>query len=179
MFRTFGLQALTGAAQPLFGDKITAALAIPPAGIDAIVTVANTAIYQAGDRINIDPGQSYVDTLLVTTILSGTTMQCTSQGGAPQHAHAVNAIISLSIPAAEIVVQLKDGTAANAVLGADNTVTAVPGGSVIQVLYKTAAATPTVPFRFTNSVAFNTIRTDDAWIIGTAADTFIATAEIV
>jgi hypothetical protein len=179
MFRTFGLQTLTGSAQPLFGDKLTAALPIPPAGIDAIATVANTAIYQAGDRINIDPGLASQDTLLVTTILSGTTMQVTSQGGAPQHAHTNGALISLSISAGEVIVQLKDGTAANAVIGADNTVTAVPGGNVIQILYKTAASTPTVPFRFTNSMSFNTVRTDDAWIIGTAADTFIATAEIV
>jgi hypothetical protein len=180
MFRTFGLQTITGTnAQPLFGDKITVALPIPPAGIDSIVTVANTAIYQTGDRINIEMGTANQDTLLVTTILTGTTMQCTSQGGAAQHAHAINSLISLSIPCAEIIVQLMDATTANAVLGSDSTVTTAPGGNLIQILYKTASGTPTVPFRFTNSVAFNTIRTDDAWIIGTANDKFIAVAEIV
>ena len=180
MFRTFGVQSITGTnAQPLFGDKLTAAMPIPPAGVDAIATVANTAIYQVGDRINIDMGQAAQDTLLVINILSSTTMQVTSQGGAAQHAHNSGALISLSISAAEIIVQLLDGTTGNAVLGSDSTVTTTPGGNAIQVLYKTASGTPTVSFRFTNSVSFNAIRTDDAWIIGTASDKFIATAEIV
>ncbi len=179
MFRTFGLQTLTGASQPLFGDKITAALPIPPAGIDPIVTVANTAIYQAGDRFTIAPDTASADTLLVTTILTSTTMQCTSQGGAPLHAHSVNAIIALSIPCAELIVQLKDGTTGNAVLGSDNTVTATPGGNVVAIIYKTTAGTPTTPFRATNSATFNMVRTDDLWIIGTANDTFIAAAEVI
>lgn len=181
MIRTFGLQTLGAAAQPLFGDKLTAAMPIPSAGIDPIATVANTAIYQVGDRITIDPQQANVDTLLVTNIINGTTMQLSSQGE-PIHAHSTNAIIALAIVCAEMIVQLSDGTSGNAFLGADNTVgfSTVPTGSVFQILYKTAAATPTVPFRFTNSVAFNSIRTDDAWIFGThAGDTFIASAEIV
>ena len=180
MFRTFGLQTITGTnAQPLFGDKLTAAMPIPQAGVDAIATVANTAIYQVGDRINVDPGLAAQDTLLVTRILTATTMQVASQGGAPQHAHLVNAIISLSIPAAEIIVQLMDATTGNAFLGSDSSVTVTPGGNVIAKLLKTASGTATNPFRFTNSVSYNMIRTDDAWIIGTANDTFIATAEIV
>ena len=179
MFRTFGLQTFTGTAQPLFGDKLTAALPIPPAGIDGIATVANTGIYQVGDRINIDPGLTNQDTLLVSAILSPTTMRVSSQGNAPQHAHAVNAIISLSISAAELFVQLKDGTAGNAYVGSDNTVTAVPGGNVVQIIYKTAAGTPTAIFRATNSATFDMCRTDDLWIIGTANDTFIAAAEVI
>ena len=178
MIRSFGLQTLGAAAQPLFGDKLTAAMPIPAAGIDPIATVANTAIYQVGDRITIDPQQANVDTLLVAVILSSTTMQLSSQG-APIHTHSTNAIIALAIPCAEMIVQLSDGTSGNAFLGSDNTVTSVPGGSVFQILYKTAAATPTVSFRFTNSVAFNSIRTDDCWIIGTTGNTFIASAEIV
>ena len=170
---------MTGAAQPLFGDKLTAAMPIPPAGVDATATVANTAIYQAGDRITIDPYTANQDTLLVTTILTSTTMQVTSQGGAAQHAHAVNAIIALSISAAELFVQLKDGTTGNAYLGTDNTVTAVPGGNVVQILYKTTAGTPTNVFKATNSATFDMVRTDDLWIIGTANDTFIAAAEVI
>lgn len=178
MMRTFGVQTLTGTAQPLFGDKLTAAMAIPPQGIDAIATVANTAIYQQGDRFIVDPMQTNRDTFLVTNIINSTTMQVSSQG-APQHAHAANALIALADSCAEVIAQLLDGTAANAVLGADNTVTATPGGNAVYVLYKTAAGTPTVPFRMTNSVAFNEVRTDDLWIIGTAADKFIASAVVV
>lgn len=178
MWRTFGVQTLNGNAQPLFHDKLTAAMAVPPSGVDAILTVADTTKYQEGDRINLDPGQADQDTVLVTTILTPTTMQVSSQGAA-LHAHANNTVISLSISAAEVVVQLLDGTAGNAVLGADNTVTATPGGSAIQVLYKTTAGTPTVPFRFTNNASFDNIRTDDAWIIGTNNDTYIAAAEVI
>jgi hypothetical protein len=179
MFRTFGLQTILGTeAQPLFGDKITAAMAVPPDGVDPILAVANTAIYQEGDRVVLDPGQTDQDVVLVGNIIDGTHMQVNAQG-APLHAHVVNTVIALSISCAELFVRLKDGTAANAVLGSDSTVTVTPGGSVVEILYKTAAGTPTVPFRATDSATFNMVRTDDLWIIGTANDTFIAAAEVI
>ena len=179
MFRTFGLQALTGNSQPLFADKLTVAMPIPPPSIDSIAHVANTAIYQPGDRITIDPLTASQDTLLVTTILTGTTMQVTSQGGAPQHAHAINAVIQLSISAGELIVEPVDGGAGNVYLGTDNTVTAGGGGNTFYKLLKVASGTQPNVFRATTSLSFNLVRTEDIWIAGSASDSYYATAEIV
>ena len=172
MWRTFGIQALTGSAQPLFSDKLTAAMAIPPFGVDPILHVANTAKYQQGDRINIEPGTANQDTVLVTTILSGTTMQVTSQG-APYHAHATNSLLELDIPATEVTIQGKSTNGNSVWIGADNTITAAGGGNAIHELI------PSGDFRMTQSGQFNTIRTSDAWVAGNLSDSFIPAAEII
>lgn len=173
MWRTFGAQTLNGNAQPLLGDKLTAALAVPLHGIDPILTVANTAIYQDGDRITIDPLQTNQDSVLVTSILSPTTMQCTSQG-ATIHAHAVNAILQLDLVCAEVMVQAKSTNANSLFLGTDNTVTSAGGGNVVQEL--TPGGTP---FRMTNSAQYNTVRTNDLWMAGTAAQIAIVAAQVI
>jgi hypothetical protein len=179
MFRTFGLQALTGVSQPLFGDKLTAAMPIPQAGVDAIAQVANTAIYQVGDRITFDPYTANQDTLMVSKILTPTTMQVTSQGNAPQHAHAINAVMCLSLSVGELIIEPIDGGAGQVYLGSDNTVTAGGGGNTFYKLLKVAAGTMPNIFRATNSIAFNPVRTDDIWIAGSASDSYYAGAEII
>ena len=172
MWRTFRKQTLTGAAQPIFGDKLTAAMPIPPDGVDPIVNVADTTIYQQGDRITIDAGQTNLDTVLITTIKSGTQMQVTSQG-APYHAHAVNAIIALAIPATEIIFS---GNASVFYLGTDNSITATGGGNVIAQVG--AAVAP--PFRMTYSANWNTVRTDDLWMAGAGvSDGAIVAAQVI
>jgi hypothetical protein len=170
MWRTFRKQALTGAAQPIFGDKLTAAMAIPPDGVDPVVTVADTSIYWEGDRFTIDADQANADTVLITHIKSGTQMQVTSQG-APYHAHAINAIIALAIPATEILIT---GNASTLYLGTDNTITAVGGGNVI------AAILPGAGFRDTYSANWNTVRTDDLWMAGAGvSDSAIVAAQVI
>jgi len=170
MWRTFRKQTLTGAAQPIFGDKLTAAMPIPPDGVDPIVNVADTTIYQQGDRITIDAGQTNLDTVLITTIKSGTQMQVTSQG-APYHAHAVNAIIALAIPCTEI---LFSGNASTLYLGTDNTITATGGGNVIYAIL------PGAGFRETYSANWNTVRTDDLWMAGAGvSDGAIVAAQVI
>lgn len=170
MWRTFRKQALTGAAQPIFGDKLTAAMLIPPDGVDPIVTVADTTIYQLGDRITIDAGQVGADTILINKILSATQMQGSSQG-APYHAHAVSAIIALSLPVAEILITGNSGTL---YLGTDNTVTATGGGNVMYAILAGAG------FRDTYSANWNTVRTDDMWMAGAGvSDSAIVAAQVI
>jgi hypothetical protein len=170
MWRTFRKQALTGAAQPIFGDKLTAAMAIPPSHVDPIINVADTTIYQQGDRITLDAGQANADTVLITTIKSGTQMQVTSQG-APYHAHAANAIIALALPATEILIS---GNAGTLYLGTDNTITAVGGGNVMYVIL------PGAGFRDTYSANWNTVRTDDLWMAGAGiSDSAIVAAQVI
>ena len=169
MWRTFRKQAVTGAAQPIFGDKLTAAMAIPPDGVDPIITVADTTIYEVGDRITIDAGQVTADTLRITAKTSGTKMTGNSEG-APYHAHAVNAIIALAIPATEI---LFSGNGSALYLGTDNTITNTGGGNVIYEIL------PGASFRMTYSANWNTVRTDDLWMAGSLSDTAIVAAQVI
>ena len=128
MYRSWGFQTLTGNAQYLFQDKLTAAMAVPIHGVDPIIHVADTTKYQQSDRIILDPGQADADCVLVTTILSSTTMQVTSQG-APLHAHANNTVICLDIPCGQIVLQAGSGNSGSVYFGSDTTVTNAGGGS--------------------------------------------------
>ena len=173
MWRTFRAQALTGAAQPIFGDKLTAAMAVPIDGVDPIITVADTTIYWDGDRITIDPDLANADTVRIIKRLTATTMQVNNEG-APLHAHAVNAIIALSIPATEIIVSIKSRVGAGSIfLGTDNTVTNAGGGNVIYEVL------PGYPFRDTYTSNWNTERTDDLWMAGGISDSAIVAAQVV
>jgi hypothetical protein len=172
MIVTFGKQTLTGAAQPLFTDTLTASLAVPPHDVDPILTVADTTKYQVGFRISIDPGQSDVDLVKVVAILSPTTMRC-SYEGATGHPHAVNTVIGLAIAAAEITIQPSSGDANSVFLGTDNTVTNVGGGKTFYEVI------PGQPYRMTNSGQYNTVNTADAWMAGTSAQTVIVSALVI
>ena len=171
MYRSWGLQTLTGAAQPLFNDKLTAAFAIPPSHIDPILTVANTAKYQQGERITLDPGQADADIVLVTNILTGTTLQVSSQG-AVLHAHAINTVICLNIPCGGLII-FEPATDAGAIwVGSDNTVTNVGGGSAFYQITQGG----NYPI---GAYQWNAERTTDLWIAGTAADTVGVAAYVV
>lgn len=179
MIVSFGLLTSNGVAQPLFHDQITAALPVPQVGVDPIVTVANTAIYQVGFRFLLDAGNPALqDSLKVTTILSSTTMQCSYEGANP-HAHAANAVIALAISAAEIVVEPIDGGSGSIVLGSDNTVTPTLGGSAFYKIAEVAAGQQSNVYRMTNSANYNAIGTDNVWIVSSATDTYLAHAVVI
>jgi hypothetical protein len=162
MFRTFGVVTLSGSAQPLLPDKLTAAMAIPPSGVDPIITVADTTKYQIGDRITLDPGAADADSVLVSEILSPTTMQVTSQG-APYHAHAVNTVTALDLCSGIILIS-PIANSGNLWIGADKTVTNAGGGS---------AFLPLVGGTFYNlgQGQWNVVRTTDMWMAGVLNDT--------
>ena len=172
MWRTFGIQALTGVAQPLFGDKLTAAMPIPPPDIDPVIHVADTSIYQDSDRINIEPGTANVDTVLVTAILGPTMMQVTSQG-APYHAHANSAMLELDIPAADVLVRGLSSNNQSVWVGVDDSITSSGGGLAIDEII------PSGQFRMTMTGQFNTVRTSDAWVAGNISDSFLPSAQVI
>jgi hypothetical protein len=184
MIRTFGPQTLTGNAQPLMSDVTTAAVIVPPDGLDAYITVANNAIYQAGDRIVLEPGTANQDTYKVVAfrtaagVTSTTVMQCNLEY-ATGHAHASGVTIQLAINAIDVVVSPVEGGAAAVVIGADNTVTATPGGSAIYRLDKTAAGTEPNVWHMAGGVDHDIVNTADAWMIGTAADKVFAYALVL
>ena len=80
MIRSWGQVTLTGSAQPLFGDTLTAAFSnLAPKNGFYIVTVASTTRYQVGDRIILGVGSgSPTNCLLVGQIPDSTHLYCTS-----------------------------------------------------------------------------------------------------
>jgi hypothetical protein len=172
MQRTFGLQTLTGTAQPLFGDVMTAAMILPQANGVGIITVANNKIYEPGDRLLLDPEAADQDIVLVQQRVPASTTQLyvISEGGVVLNPHANGTVIALSIPAGDVVVQANFGVTNAIYLGKDNTITNAGVGNVVYNV------TPNTPFRATYSGTHNTVRTSDFWIVGTAADKFIASA---
>ena len=171
MFRTFGVQTLTGNAQNLLQDKLTADFVISIATVDPVMTVADTTKYQVGDRITLDPGQSDADTVLVGTILGPTTMKVSSQG-AMLHAHANNTIIALDLCSGIILVTAIIGNSGTVWLGADNTLTNIGGGSAFLPI--TAGGSYNL-----GQGQWNVVRSTDAWMAGTLNDKVAVAAYVV
>lgn len=173
MIRPWGVQSLTGVAQPWFGDVLTAAFAPVGDGGPQKVTVASTTFYQVGDRIILGIGQANPTVLMVDRKFSATVLYCHSEGGAPIKAWASTTIIALAINVALISFQGVDGNTSAIWLGQDNTVT-VAGGSAFRQIQKVAAAS--IPDWYDYRTATggqNSINTDIGWMIGTAADKIV------
>ena len=86
------------------------------------------------------------------------------EGTGTSNTHANGAIIQLSIACMDVIIQAVGS--GEIVLGTDNTVTTVPGGTAFYVLQPvTSPAQPSV-FRLTTSTDYNTVRTSDGWLIG-------------
>jgi len=169
---------LTGAAQPWFGDVLTAAVALPQGNGIIPVTVAATARYQVGDRIYLDPGQTSQDLLLVQQVYSSTVLYCISEGQKLTHTHTVGALVQLSLAVLDVQIQAVDGNSGAVWLGSDRTVT-VKGGSAFRQLQKVAAAAVPQDYREANGPGNNNIvRTEDGWMIGTASD-YVCMAAVV
>jgi hypothetical protein len=175
MLRTFGIQTLTGSAQPLFTD-VTTAIVPQVIGDNFIkVKVANLAIYQQGDRITLAPGTATPCTLLVdSTDAANKYLLCQVEGGNNlRQAYPSGTVITLSLAAMEVIVQADNANAGVIYVGTDNTVTATGGGNVVYEV------TPTDPFRMTNSGSNNTVRTSDGWMAGTAGLKVVCTAVVL
>ena len=160
---------MTGVAQPLMGDVTTAVVLIPLDTQDAIITVANTSIYQVGDRIVLEPRTTNQDTYKVSAIKSATTLQGSLEG-VVGHAHLSGVIVQLADAAVDVVVQPADGGVGPVFIGADNTVTNVGGGNTIYRIDKTAAGTQGNVWHMAGGTDHNIVNTADAWMAGTGGD---------
>lgn len=163
MIRSWGIVTLTGAAQPIVGDKITAAFVVPAAGQLAKVQVASTTRYQVGDRIILGAGQTGANILKVVQIISGTILGCESEGDAVLSAWVVNTIIQLSIACSIIKFQAITGNAGGVWIGSDNTVTNVGGGSAFEEILGGGNDSIGQP-------PANSIRSSEGWMAGTLND---------
>jgi len=179
MIRTWGFQSLTGNAQPLFGDKITAAFSNlqQPNGF-YFVAVANAAQYQAGDRIILGAGSAGENILLVGGINTSTNiLSCTSEGNAPVSNWVVNTIIALSIACYGIQIQAAGANGNPIYIGADSSVTNSGGGSAFYELVNVASGQPNSwsLFKYDGQ---NPLRTTEAWLAGTSTQKFAVAAFI-
>ena len=167
MIRSWGLQTLTGNAQPMFGDVLTAAFSNikgEPHGF-YLVSVAKAANYQIGDRIILGfGGATPTNCLMVGKVNTSTNiLSCISEGDAPVANWANGTQIVLSVACAAIRLNAPATNAGNIWEGSDNTVTNVGGGSAFQEIFPSGSDTFGIP-------QWNTIRTSDLWIAGTLSD---------
>jgi hypothetical protein len=189
MIRTFGFQtiAVTGTAQPFFGDKLTAAFSnIAPTNGFYLVSVANASRYQNGDRIILGyGGGSPTNCLLVEGVNTvGNILSCASEGNAPLSNWANGTQIALDIGCYSIVVTLLSGALGSLWIGSDSTVSfsgAVPSGSAFFEIGKVTAGTPQIPFTWIGGApsGMNPLRTTEGWVAGTNPDKFSVAALIV
>lgn len=179
MIRTWGFQTLTGAAQPWFGDTITAAFKnLKATNGFYFVSVANAAQYAIGDRIILGAGSVGANVLLVGAINTTTNvLSCTSEGDAPVSAWVINTKIALDIACYGIVIQAVEANGAPIYLGADSTVTNVGGGSAFYELLNVSSAQPN-SFSFWKYDGQNPLRTTEGWLAGTATQKFAVAAFI-
>jgi hypothetical protein len=185
MIRTWGFQtiAVTGTAQPFFGDKITAAFSNiqQPNGF-YFVTVANGARYQIGDRIILGYGSAGQNCLLVGGVNSNV-LSCVSEGNSPVSNWAINSRIALDIGCFGLIVTLLSGATGSLWIGADSTVSfsgANPAGSAFFEVGKVTAGTPQIPFVWMGNspTGSNPLRTTEGWVAGNNPDLFSVAALI-
>jgi hypothetical protein len=166
MIRSWGLQTLIGAAQPLFGDKLTADFSNlqQPNGF-YFVAVAKAAQYQIGDRIVLGYGGSNPTNCLMVDGVNTTTniLSCISEGNAPVSKWVNGTQIVLSLACAVLSVQAPSSNSGNIWFGPDGTVTNVGGGSAFAYISPSGSYNFGIP-------QWNSIRTSEAWIAGTLND---------
>jgi hypothetical protein len=167
MLRTLGVQTLTGVAQPVLGDVLTAAIATTDPSLNQTITVANTAFYTIGDRIVVDPLLINQDVYKIIKIVNATTMLGVLEG-ATGHTHAVNALIQLAIACGNVVVQAVSGNSGPVVIGTDNTVTVALTGTAIFVVEPSTAPAQPNNWQLNSNGGYNVCNTQEAWMIGAA-----------
>lgn len=156
MIRSWGITVLTGAAQPVFGDVLTAAF-VPPTGNNfGVLTVASTTRYQVGDRIILGAGNAAPNVVMVQGIKDATHLNVVAEAGGTLKPWVNGTLIALAIACFKIEVNPVAGDGAAVWIGSDNTVTAAPAGS----------AFAQIPWSIEKSTGQNPINTDCAWMIG-------------
>jgi hypothetical protein len=175
MIRSWGLQTLTGSAQPLFGDVLTAAFSnLKATNGFYFVKVAKAAQYQLGDRIILGfGGGSPTNCLMVGGVNTSTNvLSCISEGDAPVSNWPNGTQIALSVACSVFRINNIVGNAGNIWEGSDSTVTNVGGGSAFQQISPGGSDNFGQP-------QWNTLRTDEMWIAGTASDKIGVAAIII
>lgn len=180
MIRTWGFQTLNGNAQPLFGDKITAAFnALKAHNGLYVLTVANAALYVIGDRIILGVASGSTTNCLLVEELDTTNnlVYCASEGDAPVSAWANNTQLMLDIACYGLVIQPAVANANPVYLGTDSTVTKTGGGTAFYELVNVSSAQPN-SFSFWKYDGQNPIRSSEIWLAGTSTQAFAAAAFI-
>jgi hypothetical protein len=155
------------------GDVTTAAIAKPVNTQYVLVKVADTTLYQGGDRIILGAGSTspLPNVLKVNKIVSGTVLQCQSESEADISAWPSGTIIALAIACFKIDFQTQQNSGIG-YLGTDNTVTNAGLGSVIRGL----GTMGDWEYVFHNGQ--NPLNTSEVWMAGTSPDKIIVAAHI-
>lgn len=172
MIRSWRVTTLTGTAQPWFGDVLVNAITKLLGNETVLLQVADTSLYQVGDRILIEPRSTNQDLVFVEKILSGTQLVCSVPDRTSINAHAAGVFLQLSVPAAMIFMQLTNTSSHPLYVGADATITAAPSGNLWGYLLPQQSLPPNY------NMGTNVARTNDGWMVGTAGDAVIQAAVV-
>ena len=177
--RGFGIQTVTGTAQPVFGTTLTAAVTPTPdmytgnteprsQRSQTILPVANPYLVRKGDKVILGAAGAFVQTNMVAQDIG--TVSAINIGASTitvvglVRSHASGEFVVLSIEAARIKITANSYTL---YLGEDSTVSATSPTLVEYLL-------PGLSFDVGQSAIGNVHGTAHLWILGTAADTFLA-----
>jgi hypothetical protein len=183
-----GIRALSGAAEPVFGTVLTAAVTPQPdpfAGnngpgtnqTQVEVTVSSTAGFTTGLQVAIGPGSAFKPGLSTSTADVGTIKQIVSatvllvQGLEQAHASGEFCILNEIVGNVHIIPVV---TTTATYIGNGSTV-AAGDASVFDILPITASGAGPTYFHDSESIGgAQPMTTTEYWIIGTAGDTFLS-----
>lgn len=181
--RGFGIQTLSGTAQPAFGTTLSAAItnlttdprtgrtdpASQPSTSQAVVV--NATFFRVGDIVNVGPAAGPFDSARITKITAGTPPAATLTLQGLTTTHATAQFVILAIPCAQLY--LFPGSANSGIfyVGEDSTVGPTSATLIRQIT--AAQALAGLGFVPSTSSSGGMQDTPHLWVTGTSADTYL------
>jgi len=180
--RGFGIQTLSGTAQPVFGTQLTAAITLltpdrysgntDPRSQASIAqaVVTSTQFFRLGDAVIVGPAAGPYDWAKVTKIAAGTPPAGTLTLQGLTTTHLATDFVILSIPCAGLTI-LPITVGSTMYIGEDSTVSATSATLIYAIT--TAQTAAGVDFSPSRAMAGNVLDTPHLWITGTSADKYL------
>lgn len=186
--RGFGIQTLSGTAQPVFGTTLSAAITglttdrytgntdpRSQASTSSAVVVS-TNFFRVGDRVVVGPAGGPWDEAQVTKITAGTPPAGTLALKGLTTTHASGEFVILAIACAGFSI-LPIVVGSTMYIGEDST-TGVASATLIYALTTTQAAAG-VDYSPSRAMSGNVLDTPKLWINGTAADKYLPSVLLI
>lgn len=181
-FRYYAIGA-TNTPQPVFGTTLSAAIAPDPNGAAISITVADSSMFKASDKIMMCGSGSDFTTRSESGIVVVSVVDSTHITAIIMAKHNSGDFVVLSMLCDEILVQGLDGSAGDYFFGVvpnfDNTLTATNGKGLIFVARKSPSGSQPPFFSSAQIYGMNPKNTNQFWIQGTQNDVFLPSFESV
>jgi hypothetical protein len=181
--RGFGIQTLTGTAQPAFGTTLSSAITnlttdphtgrTDPASQLSLASavVVNANFFRVGDSVNIGPAAGPYDWAKITKITAGTPPAATLTLQGLTSTHASAQFVILAIPCAQLYLFPGSANSGTFYIGEDSTVSSTSATLIRQIT--AAQALAGLGFVPSTSSSGGMQDTPHLWVTGTSADTYL------